>query len=137
MKLIAAAIVILLVMPGVARAQWVNVPLPNIPRTPDGKPNLTAPVPRTPDGNVAAAIAERLPATHVSVSHEVLPMFREYERTSTTVIDAYLSPLLRRYLERLVEEAARTGLPAAVCLTVYPTRCSCLRLRGRSSKRRL
>ena len=61
--------------------------------------------------HVAAAIAERLPATHVSVSHEVLPMFREYERTSTTVIDAYLSPLLRRYLERLVEEAARTGLP--------------------------
>jgi hypothetical protein len=30
--------------------QWVNVPLPNIPRTPDGKPNLAAPAPRTPDG---------------------------------------------------------------------------------------
>ena len=30
--------------------QWVNVPLPNTPRTPDGNPNLTAPVPKTPDG---------------------------------------------------------------------------------------
>ena len=30
--------------------QWVNIPLPNTPRTADGKPNLTAPVPRTSDG---------------------------------------------------------------------------------------
>ena len=33
-----------------AAAQWVNLPLPGTPRTPDGKPNLTAPAPRTPDG---------------------------------------------------------------------------------------
>jgi hypothetical protein len=31
-------------------AQWLNQPTPGIPRTPDGKPNLTAPAPRTPDG---------------------------------------------------------------------------------------
>ena len=31
-------------------AQWLNLPTPGIPRTPDGKPNLTAPAPRTPDG---------------------------------------------------------------------------------------
>jgi len=31
-------------------AQWLNVPTPGIPRTPDGKPNLTAPLPRLPDG---------------------------------------------------------------------------------------
>ena len=31
-------------------AQWVNYPTPGIPRTPDGKPNLSAPAPRTPDG---------------------------------------------------------------------------------------
>jgi hypothetical protein len=43
MNSILAAIAILL-------AQWVNVPLPKIPRTPDGKPNLTAPVPKAPDG---------------------------------------------------------------------------------------
>src|SRR5438876_1969555 len=36
------------VMPG--SAQWLNYPTPGIPRTPDGKPNLSAPAPRTPDG---------------------------------------------------------------------------------------
>ena len=50
---------------------------------------------------------------HVSASHEVLPQFREYERCSTTVIDAYLSPLLGRYLDRLGEAAAaRAGCPS-------------------------
>jgi hypothetical protein len=34
----------------IAFAQWVNVPAPTIPRTPDGKPNLAAPPPRLPDG---------------------------------------------------------------------------------------
>ena len=45
---------------------------------------------------VAQAVAERLPGVHVSASHDLLAVFREYERTSTTVIDAYLSPLLGR-----------------------------------------
>jgi N-methylhydantoinase A len=61
------------------------------------------------------AIADRLraelPGLHVSVSHEVLPQFREYERCSTTVIDAYLSPLLGRYLGRLASAGAERGLP--------------------------
>jgi N-methylhydantoinase A len=56
-------------------------------------------------------IREELPRVHVSASHEVLPQFREYERCSTTVIDAYLSPLLERYLGRLADTAARRGLP--------------------------
>jgi hypothetical protein len=43
-------IAILFVMAGLASAQWVKVPLPGTPRTPDGKPNLTAPAPKTPDG---------------------------------------------------------------------------------------
>jgi len=34
-----------------AHAQWINVPLPGTPRTPDGKPNLSAPAPRTADGH--------------------------------------------------------------------------------------
>jgi N-methylhydantoinase A len=37
----------------------------------------------------------------LSVSHEILPEFREYERTSTVVINAYLQPVMQRYLERL------------------------------------
>jgi N-methylhydantoinase A len=60
---------------------------------------------------IAAALRERLPGVHVSASHEVLPRFREYERCSTTAIDAYLSPLLGRYLGRLGEAAASEGLP--------------------------
>src|SRR3954452_14820539 len=66
------------------------------------------------------AIAERLraelPEVHVSASHEVLPQFREYERASTTVIDAYLSPLLGRYLDRLTESGGGMGLPAPLIM---------------------
>ena len=60
---------------------------------------------------LAAHLRRALPGVHISASHEVLPRFREYERCSTTAIDAYLSPLLGRYLERLVEATAAAGLP--------------------------
>jgi N-methylhydantoinase A len=60
---------------------------------------------------LAEHLRRRLPGVHVSASHEVLPRFREYERCSTTVIDAYLSPLLGRYLGRLGEAAGAAGLP--------------------------
>ena len=60
---------------------------------------------------IAAHLRERLPGVHVSASHQVLPRFREYERCSTTAIDAYLSPLLGRYLGRLEEETAAAKLP--------------------------
>jgi len=60
---------------------------------------------------IAAELRKRLPDVHVSASHEVLPRFREYERCSTTVIDAYLRPLLGRYLDRLGEAASEAGLP--------------------------
>ncbi len=60
---------------------------------------------------IAGAIRDRLPDLHVSASHEVLPRFREYERTSTTVVDAYLSPLLGRYLSRLAEASKSAGAP--------------------------
>ncbi|HWC07617.1 MAG TPA: hydantoinase/oxoprolinase family protein, partial [Solirubrobacterales bacterium] len=60
---------------------------------------------------LAAHLRERLPDLHVSASHEVLPRFREYERTSTTAIDAYLSPLLGRYLGRLGGASEAAGLP--------------------------
>jgi N-methylhydantoinase A len=60
---------------------------------------------------IAAHLRDRLPGVHVSASHEVLPRFREYERCSTTAIDAYLSPLLGRYLGQLGEAAEQAGLP--------------------------
>ena len=61
---------------------------------------------------VAAALRAALPDVHVSASSEVLPEIREYERISTTVVDAYLTPVLRTYLARLSERAAAAGLPA-------------------------
>jgi N-methylhydantoinase A len=60
----------------------------------------------------AARVLEReLPHVHVSTSHETAGVFREYERCATTVVDAALSPLLRRYLERLAARARDAGLP--------------------------
>ena len=42
----------------------------------------------------------------LSVSHEILPEFREYERTSTVVVNAYLQPVMQQYLENLERRAA-------------------------------
>ena len=44
------ALVLALVTAVPATAQWLNYPTPDLPRTADGKPNLTAPAPRMPDG---------------------------------------------------------------------------------------
>jgi N-methylhydantoinase A len=60
---------------------------------------------------IGEALAGALPDVHVSLSHDVVGTFREYERASTTEVDAALSPLLRRYLRRLLERAAADGLP--------------------------
>ncbi len=43
----------------------------------------------------------------VSVSYEILPEFREFERTSTTVVNAYLAPVMSRYLEEVERDSRR------------------------------
>jgi N-methylhydantoinase A len=61
----------------------------------------------------AALVRERWPQVHLSVSTEVLPSIRFYDRVSTTALDAYVGPRLGRYLDRLVarlDEAAFGGL---------------------------
>ncbi len=65
---------------------------------------------------LAEHLRRELPEVHVSASHAVLPRFREYERCSTTAIDAYLSPLLGRYLHRLARAATEAGLPEPVVM---------------------
>jgi N-methylhydantoinase A len=60
---------------------------------------------------VGDALRTRLPGIAVSLSCEVLPEFREYERMATTVADAYLRPRLSEYLRRLQERSAQAGLP--------------------------
>jgi N-methylhydantoinase A len=60
---------------------------------------------------VADAVSEALPEAHVSTSHEAAAVFREHERCVTTIVDAALSPLLRRYLARLGERTRAAELP--------------------------
>lgn len=48
-----------------------------------------------------AALAAALPGAFVCTSSDVLPQFREYERFNTTALNAYIGPLMRRYLSRL------------------------------------
>ena len=61
---------------------------------------------------VRDALAARLgDGVHVSLSHETVGTFREYERAATTEVDAALSPLLAAYLRRLVERTKDAGLP--------------------------
>ena len=60
---------------------------------------------------VAGMLRERLDCP-VAASHEVLGEFREYERTATTVADAYVTPVVDDYLRRLEAGARERGLPA-------------------------
>ena len=64
---------------------------------------------------VAEVLREELDAP-VSVSHEVLAAFREYERTATTVVDAYVTPKIDAYLARLVERSEAAGVPAPLVM---------------------
>jgi 5-oxoprolinase (ATP-hydrolysing) len=57
-----------------------------------------------------AAIAHRVGFTQVSVSHEVSPLMKLVSRGDTTVVDAYLSPILRRYVDRVATELTGTKL---------------------------
>jgi N-methylhydantoinase A len=63
------------------------------------------------EATVAAEVRQRLPDAHVVASHEVSAEFREYERASTTAVDAYLGPVVSRYLGSLVERCAEASLP--------------------------
>jgi N-methylhydantoinase A len=60
-----------------------------------------------------ALVRERFPGCYVSLSSEVSPEFREYERLSTTVLNAYLGPLISRYVRRFDDEVRRLGVPTA------------------------
>jgi N-methylhydantoinase A len=69
-----------------------------------------------PERAVAAELRRRYPDAHVVASHEVAPEFREYERASTTAVDAYLGPVLTRYLGALADACARAGIPSPLVM---------------------
>jgi N-methylhydantoinase A len=56
-----------------------------------------------------AALAAALPDAYVSLSSEVLPQIKEFERVSTTIVNAYVGPALARYLDRLEQRLAEAG----------------------------
>ena len=60
------------------------------------------------------ALRRALPDVPVALSHEVLPEFKEYERMSTTAINAYVAPVMERYLRRLESSIADAGLKSDV-----------------------
>ena len=64
----------------------------------------------------ARLIGERFPHLHVTVSHEVAPEIREYERASTTVANAYIKPLAHRYLALMAERLTAQRIPAPLLL---------------------
>jgi N-methylhydantoinase A len=61
---------------------------------------------------VAEGLRRALPDVHVVASHEMADEFREFERASTTIADAYLGPVAGRYLRQLAAAAEDEGLPA-------------------------
>jgi N-methylhydantoinase A len=66
---------------------------------------------------VAAALRAALPATPVVASHEVLPVFREYERCATTSAEAYLRQLVAGYVTRAEAAAAARNIAAFRLMT--------------------
>ncbi len=70
---------------------------------------------------LAEALKRAAPQLAVSVSHEVAPVWREYERGITTIVDAYLKPLFETFAGSMLEGLVETGIRS---------RCSLLRSNG-------
>lgn len=68
---------------------------------------------RRPEHEQAAkAVVERLlPGVYVTLSSEILPEFREFERMSTTAVNAFVGPKMGAYLERFRNRVASVGIP--------------------------
>ncbi len=62
--------------------------------------------------DVYEVVRDELPNASISISHQVSPAMREYQRTSTTVANAYVQPITSNYLERIQNGLKQTGLNA-------------------------
>ncbi|WP_436356356.1 hydantoinase/oxoprolinase family protein [Brevundimonas sp. CEF1] len=62
-------------------------------------------------------IEQEFPEAFAAFSHEVAPEFREYERMSTVTVNAYLGPVMQRYIRRLAGRLSELGLTATPHLT--------------------
>jgi N-methylhydantoinase A len=68
------------------------------------------------EATLKAIIARKAPRLPRSISFEVLPEIKEYERTSTTVINAYVTPIVATYLRKMRKGLDRAGIPARLLL---------------------
>src|SRR6201996_8678775 len=71
---------------------------------------------RNPAHEIAAGerLARELPDVSISRSSDVLPQIKEYERVSTTVVNAYVQPIVRHYLERLEQRLGEAGFKGSL-----------------------
>jgi N-methylhydantoinase A len=65
---------------------------------------------------IKATVSQIAPSTTLCISSEVLPEIKEYERTSTTVINAYVRPIVEKYLNSLLREFERIDVDAPLLL---------------------
>ncbi|MBI3978007.1 MAG: hydantoinase/oxoprolinase family protein [Chloroflexi bacterium] len=66
---------------------------------------------------VKEIVRREMPEAYVSTSHEVSPEFREYERLSTVVINAYLGPAVAKYVHNLEVQLGQLGVPVGAYIT--------------------
>ena len=72
-----------------------------------------------PEHECAVAAALDHLGVPISPSHQILPEFREYERTSTTVVNAYLQPVMQRYLDNLEQRARQSAQTSGLDANVF------------------
>ena len=68
------------------------------------------------EAQIADTAATLRPDVSISVSHEIAPEIREFERVSTTAVDAYVKPLVRQYVRRLNDGIKALGVPRDVAM---------------------
>jgi N-methylhydantoinase A len=75
---------------------------------------------RNPAHELAAAehLARELPGVSVSLSTDVLPQIKEYERVSTTVVNAYVGPVVQRYLAQLERRLCEAGFNGSLFIVL-------------------
>ena len=111
-----------------AQAQWIKLPLPDTPRTQDGKPNLSAPAPRASDGH------PDLSGIWISVRQGTNPTGRGLERYMPAGSKVPMLPAAENFMRRSPRTATRPIPPSAAFLTAFRTTCS--RCPSRSFKTR-
>src|SRR5205807_8899720 len=62
-------------------------------------------------------VQEEYPEAFICASHEIAPEFREFERLSTAVVNDYVGPVMKRYIERLTPRLTALGIKATPHLT--------------------